>query len=109
MQDKERKSLLSHLKIAFLVVFLTVASIALYCFGILWVLRHDWDFPWRIIPCRLSAIIVLCLDVTWIIGMKKWWRLKDSYIKAILTMLVFVLSAVVLTDLYFIYFFSKVW
>ena len=37
MQDKERKSLVSRLEIAFLVVFLTVASIALYLFGLKWV------------------------------------------------------------------------
>ena len=103
MQDKERKSPVSRLEIAFLVVFLTVASITLYLFGFILVLRHDWYFPWRIIPYRLSAAIVLCLDVTWIIGMKKWWRLKDTYMKVILTLLVFVLSAIVLTDMLVIY------
>lgn len=109
MQDKERKSPVNRLEIAFWVVFLTVASIALYLFGLKWVARHDWYFPWRIIPYRLSAAIVLCLDVTWIIGIKKWWRRKDTYMKVILTVLVFVLSAIVLTDLYIIYAFSKVW
>jgi hypothetical protein len=103
MQDKESKGPVNRLEIAFSVVFLTVAAIALYLFGVKWVLSRDWYFPWRIIPYRLSAVIVLCLDVTWIIGVKKWWRLKDTYMKVILTLLVFVLSAIVLTDLLVIY------
>ena len=109
MQDKERKSPVNRLEIAFCVVFLTVAAIALYCFGVKWLLRHNWNFPWRIIPYRLSAAIVLCLDVTWIIGMKKWWRRKDTYMKVILTLLVFILSAIVLTDLLVIYAGDKIW
>ena len=35
--------------------------------------------------------------------MKKWWIRKDTYMKLILTLLVFVLSAIVLTDLLVIF------
>ena len=111
MQKKEDKTKLTRFEIACEVVFLTVATIALYLLGMKWVGHHDWDFPWRVIPYKLSALIVLALDVAliigiWIIGMKKWWPLKNIHAKVILTLLVLTLSAIILTDLFFISLFN---
>jgi len=112
MQENEQKSPVDRFEVACQVVFLTVAGIALYFIGIKWVLGREWYYPWRIIPVKLSALIVLGLDATWIIAMKKWLRLKNIHIKIILkilTMFVLTLSAMILTDLYLIYLFRHVW
>jgi len=109
MQKKEDKTKLTRFEIACEVVFLTVATIALYLLGTKWVSRHD--LPYQLIPYRLSALIVLALDVAliigiWIIGMKKWWPLKNIHAKVILTLLVLTLSAIILTDLFLLSLFN---
>ncbi|MBA7663608.1 hypothetical protein ES703_71653 [subsurface metagenome] len=109
MQENEQKSPVNRFEIACEIVFLAAATIALYLFGATWVFHHDWGFPWRIIPAKLSALTVLGLDVAWIIAVKKCSRIKNIHIKIILTLLVLTLSAIILTDMYFIYLFNNVW
>jgi len=109
MHEDEQKIPVNRFEIACEIVFLAAATIALYLFGATWVFHHDWGFPWRIIPVKLSALIVFGLDVAWIIAMKKWSHMKNIHIKIILTLLVLTLSAIILTDLYAIYLFNNVW
>jgi len=112
MQENEQKGPVNRFEIACEIVFLTAAGIALYFIGIKWVLGREWYYPWRIIPEKLSALIVLGLGVAWIIAVKKWLPTKNVHIKIILkilTMLVLTLLAMILTDLYVIYLFRHVW
>lgn len=108
MQENEQKGPVNRFEIACEIVFLTAATIALYLFVATWVFHHDWGFPWRMIPVKLSALIVLGLDVAWIIAVKKWLRIKNVHIKIILILLVLTLSAIILTDLYAICIFNNV-
>jgi hypothetical protein len=112
MQEDEQKGPVNRFEIAYEIGFLTAAGIALYFIGIKWVLGREWYYPWRIIPVKLSTLIVLGLGVAWIIAAKKWLPTKNAHIKIILkilTMLVLTLLAMILTDLYVIYLFRHVW
>ena len=59
-------------------------------------------------PYGLSYFIVLGFDVVWVILMKLW-PYKNIKVKIVFTLLVFILSALVLTDLFIIGVFNSMW
>lgn len=56
----------------------------------------------------LNYVIILGLDVGWVILMKRW-SYKNLKVKIILTWLLFLLSAIILTDVFITGIFEGMW
>ena len=106
MKNGEQKNELSHWEIKGLVILGIVFYVAGFKLLMAWEDRFYPSF-FEDNPCGLSYFIVLGFDVGWIVMMKRW-RL-NRHIKAVLTCLVIVLSALIITDLHLINMFHTMW
>ncbi len=94
MQQKRRKILLVSLKAVGLAVLIPVV----YWIAFKLLLDPVEVFVFEKIPTWLVFLIVIGVNIGWIVVMKVW-PLKSIYIKIVLTLLVFTLSASFLTCL----------
>ena len=111
MRDKEQKSPVNRFGIICEIVFLGIVAIAVYVGATLLlgepINRHmpNWFFG------PIGLFMILGFDIIWVIGMKIW-KLKSvqvKIIKKILSVLVFALSASVLTCWLILNLLSDVW
>lgn len=111
MQEDEQKSPVNRFEIACEIVFLTIMAIAVYV-GSIWLLgepinRHmpNWFFS------PIGLFMILGLDVIWIFCMKlrKSKTKRMSRVKRFLSVLIFSLSASVLTSWLILNLLSDIW
>ncbi len=98
MQEDEQKSPVNRFDVACEIVFLVIMAIAIYVGGVLFLgkpIAHQ--MPWFFSP--IGPFMILGFDIIWIIGMKlqKVKIVQIKIIKKILSVLVFSLSASLLT------------
>ncbi len=107
MQEKKRKFPLTPLESIFLAIFTIVFYVGGFILLVVWQGRSYPNF-FENNPYGLSYLIVIGLDVGWIMLMKIW-PYRNIKVKIALTLLVFVLSALVLTDLFITEVFNSMW
>jgi hypothetical protein len=90
------------------ILLLLVVTPIIYLESVMLIFGKEYNLPWRMISERLSVMLVLGFDVMWV-GLMILRPLKSTRAKVLLTLLVFTLSAVILTDLYLIYTWHKMW
>lgn len=99
MQEEEQKSPVNRFEVACEIVSLTVLAVAVYIGGLLLLYfpiafhMPEWFFG------PLGCFIILGFDIVWITGRRLWnpLRSKTRIIKKTLSVLIFSLSASVLT------------
>ena len=104
MQEDERKFPFRCWEIVSMSVLVPI----IYLTAVLSIFGKEYNLPWRMVSDRLVVFMILGLDMTWIILMK-FWPLKNTRAKVLLTLLVLTLSAIGLTDLYLIHTWHKMW
>lgn len=104
MKEKRRQLPLSYYGIILLIILTPLV----YLGAVMLIYGKEYNLPWRMFSDRLVVFIVLGFDVIWVI-LVTLWPLKSIRAKAVLTLLVFTLSAVILTDLYLIHTWHKMW
>jgi len=102
MQEKKRTLSLIE------VFFVAILSLAIYLGVVMLIFGKDYNLPWRIISSGTAVFIVLGFDVIWIIMMVLRPR-KNVRARVLLTFIVLILSAIVLTDLFLIDMWHKMW
>lgn len=107
MQEDRQKYKFRRWEIALLAVLTPIAYIGGFVLLAIWQERRYPDF-FESNPYGLSYLIVLGFDVIWIIAMKLW-PFKNIKVKIVLTWLVFILSALILTDLCITNIFHSMW
>jgi hypothetical protein len=101
---QEKKRILSLIE----VFFVAILSLAIYLGGVMLIFGKEYNLPWRMISSGTAVFIVLGFDVIWIIMMVLRPR-KNVRAKVLLTLIVLILSAIVLTDLFLIDMWHKMW
>jgi len=108
MEEEKRKFPLSSFEVVCLAIILPV----IYLGSVLLIYGKEYHLPWRIVYIvagEAAAItIILAFDVVWVI-MVLLRAQKRTRTKLILTLLVLTLSAIALTDLFFIYSWRIMW
>lgn len=104
MQEKNPKIPLTSFEIVFLAILIPI----IYLGAVISIFGKEYYLPWRMVSVKLVVFIVLGFDMIWVILMK-FWPLKYTRAKVLLTLLVLTLSAIILTDLYLIYMWHKMW
>ena len=104
MQEKNPKISLTPFEIVLLAILIPI----IYLGAVISIFGKEYNLPWRMVSVRLVVFIVLGFDMIWVILMK-FWPLKYTRAKVLLTLLVLTLSAIILTDLYLIYTWHKMW
>jgi len=110
MQNQKSKVFLRCLNIVLSVIVVVLTGV-IYLWGLRVIIPSESDYPHRYLYLYfrgLSFLIVLGFDVVWIILMRLW-PLKNTKLKIVLTLVIFTLSAIVLTDLLIIHAFQNMW
>ena len=104
MQEKKCEFPLSKLEI----VLSAALTPVIYIGSVMLIFGREHNLPWRMISVGIAVTLVLGFDVIWIILMI-FLPLKSTRAKMLLTLSVLTLSAIILTDLYLIYTWHKMW
>ncbi len=104
MQEKKRKFPLSKLDI----VLSAVLSPVIYIGSVMLLFGREYKLPWRMISEGIAVMLVMGFDLIWIVLMI-FGPLRNTRAKVLLTLSVLTLSAIILTDLYLIYTWHKMW
>ncbi len=107
MQEKKRKFPLTPLETILLAILTPIIYVGGFMSLVVWQKRSYPDF-FENNPYGLSYFIVLGFDAVWIVLMKLW-PYRNIKVKVVLTLLVFILSALVLTDLFITGVFNNMW
>jgi len=90
------------------VVLIVTLTPIIYGIGVMFLYGREYHLPWRVIPSKAVIVAVIGFDVIWFVAMKLW-KAKNVHLKVILTILLLVLSAVILSDLYLIHMWHHMW
>jgi len=104
MQQERRKSTFGRWELVCVIILVPV----MYTAVVVSIYGKEYNLPWRMISEGLSVMLVLGSDTVWILLMT-FCRLKSTRANVLLTLLLFTLSAVILTDLYLIHTWHKMW